>query len=98
MYANAGFFADTARELVDAADPPARVLVLDCEEIIGIDFTGVEEFEGLVEDMREREVEVRLARVRHITLERLRARGVIETLGDEQLFHRVEDAVSAGQS
>jgi high affinity sulfate transporter 1 len=94
MYANAGFFSNAARDLVDAADPPARVLVIDCEEMIGIDFTGVEEFEGLVEDMRERGVEVRLARVRRTTLERLRARGVIETLGDDKVFHRVEDAVS----
>jgi high affinity sulfate transporter 1 len=94
IYANAGFFSNAARDLVDAANPPARVLVIDCEEMIGVDFTGVEEFEGLVEDMRERGVEVRLARVRRTTLERLRVRGVIETLGDDKVFHRVEDAVS----
>jgi high affinity sulfate transporter 1 len=94
MYANAGFFAASARDAVDAADPPARVLVIDCEEMIGIDFTGVEEFEGLVEDMHERGVDVRLARVKHTTLERLRARGVIEMIGDEKIFRRVEDAVS----
>ena len=97
IYANAESFAAAALDLVDAVDPPARVLVIDCEEMFGIDFTGVEAVAGLVEDMRERGVDVRLARAHGTTLERLRAGGVIATLGDEKIFLRVEDAVTAGQ-
>ena len=97
IYANAGTFAAAALDLVDAADPPARVLVIDCEEMFGIDFTGVEAIVGLVEDMRERGVDVRLARAHDTTLGRLRAAGVVATLGDDKIFRRVEDAVSAGR-
>ncbi len=97
MYANAGTFAAAALDLVDAADPQARVLVIDCEEMFGIDFTGVEAVAGLVEDMQARRVDVRLARAHETTLGRLRAGGVIATLGDEKIFRRVEDAVSAGR-
>ena len=59
IFANAAAFTDNAYALVDAADPPARILVGDCEEVAGIDYTGVQALEGLVEDMRTRGVDVR---------------------------------------
>ena len=96
IYANAGAFAYAGRDLVDAADPPAQVLVVDCEEMFAVDFTGAGALTGLAEDMRERGVEVRLARVHKPVLERLRASGVVELLGEEKIFRRVEDAVTAG--
>ena len=40
MYANAGAFAAAALDLVDGAKPPARVLVLDCEEMFTVDSPG----------------------------------------------------------
>jgi sulfate permease, SulP family len=96
IYANAAAFSDAARDLVDAADPPARVLVVDCEEMFEVDFTGAEALNGLAEDMHERGVEVRLARVHEPVLETLRTSDVIATLGEEKIFPRVEDAVTVG--
>jgi high affinity sulfate transporter 1 len=93
VYSNAGSFGDRARDLVADSEPPARLLVLDCEVMYEIDFTGVEALEGLLEDMRERSVDVRLARVHGPVLERLRASGVLESLGEQALYRRVEDAV-----
>lgn len=62
-YANAQAFSDGDRSLVEVADPPARVLVVDCELMYDVDYTGTEALEGLVEEMREVGVEVRLTRV-----------------------------------
>jgi high affinity sulfate transporter 1 len=90
IYANAGSFGDAARDPVDAADPSPQLLVVDCEEMFTIDYTGTQALEGLVEDMRERDIEVRLARVQHRVLERLRTSGVLGNLGEERLFRRVE--------
>jgi MFS superfamily sulfate permease-like transporter len=92
IYANAGSFGDAARELVDAADPPPQVLVVDCEVMFGIDYTGVEALQGLVEDMRARDIEVRLARVHQTVLERLRTSGALADLGEEHVLPRMEDA------
>ena len=61
--------------------------------MFGIDYTGTETLRDLVEDMREGEVEVRLARVHEAARERLEASGLIATLGDGRIFRRVEDAV-----
>jgi len=95
MYANAGSFASRASDLVDAAEPPAQVLVADCEVMFGIDYTGTEAIEGLIEDMRKRNVEVRLSRVHTSVLDRLQKSGVLDLLGDGHVFDHIEDAVGA---
>ena len=96
IYANASTFGEAARELVDAADPPARALIVDCEEMFEVDFTGAEALRGLAEDMQEQGLDVRLARVHDPVLERLLTSGVIAALGDDKIFARVEDAVAGG--
>jgi high affinity sulfate transporter 1 len=96
IYSNAGAFTDGARRLVDAADPPARVLILDCEEMFEIDFTGIEAVDGLVEEMRDAGVKVRLARVHGPMMDKLRSSGVIERLGEENVFRQVGEAARAG--
>jgi MFS superfamily sulfate permease-like transporter len=96
IYANATTFGAAARALVDDARPQASVLVVDCEEMFGIDFTGVEAVAGLVEDMRERDVDVRLTRVHRTVRERLDAGGVIATIGEDHVFTRIEDAIATG--
>ena len=94
IYANADAFANGARRLVDAADPRARVLVVDCEEMFGIDYTGTQALAGLIEDMRERDVEVRLARAHAAgALERLQTSGTFDKLGEDRVFPTVEQAV-----
>jgi MFS superfamily sulfate permease-like transporter len=94
IYANAGSFGDAARDLLDAADPPARVLVIDCEVMFRTDYTRVEALEGLVEDLRKRDIEVRLARVHGTVLERLRTSGTLAKRGEENILLRVEDATA----
>ena len=93
IFANASAFTVAARALVEAADPSARVLVVDCEVMFRIDYTGVEALEELVEDLRDREVEVRLARVHRPVLERIRASGAIETIGEDRVYERVANAI-----
>ena len=96
MYANAEFFADAARALVDEADPPPKVLVVDCEDMFLVDFTGSDALENMVLDMRARNVNVRLARVHGSVLDKLRASGALAELGEENVFSQVEDAIAAG--
>jgi high affinity sulfate transporter 1 len=96
IYANAATFGAAARALVDDVRPHARALVVDCEEMFGIDYTGVEAVAGLVEDMRERDVDVRLTRVHRTVRERLDAGGVIATIGEDHVFTRIEDAIATG--
>ena len=59
--------------------------MVDCEVMFGIDYTGVEALESLVEDLLTRDIEVRLARVHGTVLERLRTSGALARLGEEHL-------------
>jgi len=93
IYANAGSFGHAARDLVDATDQPPLLLVIDCEEMSRIDYTGCEALEDLVEDMQGRGIEVRLARVHGAVLEQLRTSGVLGVIGDGQVYPRVQDAI-----
>ena len=94
IYANAGSFSEGALRLVDEADEPPRVLVVDCEEMFVIDFTGAEALEGLIMDLRERDVTVRLARLHKPVLRRLGLAGVVDELGENSVFEQIEDAVA----
>jgi len=98
IYANAGSFGAAAVDLVNATDPPPRLLVVDCEEVSGTDYTGCEALEGLIEDMQERGIEVRLARAHEGLLARLRVSGVLARLGEERVFRRIEDAMPDARS
>jgi high affinity sulfate transporter 1 len=93
IYANASAFADAALELVESAEPAAKMLVIDCEEMFEIDYTGTEALRGLIEDMRTQDVDVRLARVHRGVHERLVSSGIIETLGENGVVRWIEDAV-----
>ncbi|MEN8042158.1 MAG: sulfate permease [Actinomycetota bacterium] len=96
FYANAEAFATRAHDLIDAAEPEARVLVIDCEMMFAVDYTGVEALDGLIEDLEMKDVEIRLARVHNDMLERIRTSGTLEAIGDEQIFDRIGDAVAKG--
>lgn len=95
IYANAHQFTRVAQDLVASADPPARLLVVDCEVMFEADVTGVEELGGLIEDLRSRQVEVRLARVHDRVEETLRLSGVLDQLGETNIFRSVAGAVTA---
>jgi MFS superfamily sulfate permease-like transporter len=51
-----------------------------------MDYTGVETLEGLLEDLRKRDIDVRLARVHQTVLERLRTSRTLTKLGEEHAF------------
>ena len=95
IYANAHQFVRAAENLVNATQPRATVLIIDCEEMFETDFTGVEELEGLIEGMQARDIVVALSRVHPDVLEMLERSGVIDRLGAERVFERTEDAVEA---
>ena len=95
IYANANHFTRAAEDLVNAAQPPATVLIIDCEEMFETDVTGAEELGDLIEGMRERGVIVALSRVHANVLGTLERSGVLDRLGTDRIFARTEDAVAS---
>ena len=78
FFANAERFDQSVRRLVEEADPPVHLVVIDAGAMTDIDVTGAQVLQTLAEDLRRRGVVVltHLSRPAAATLERA---GVIPT-------------------
>jgi MFS superfamily sulfate permease-like transporter len=86
FYANAGFFAEQVRKLLDEAPSPVRWLVVDCSAITGVDFSAGRMLADLQQDLARSGVVLALARVqqrKHGSLERM---GLIKVIGADRIF------------
>ena len=87
IFSNAAAFSQQARELLwNRTDPPASVLVVDCEQMADMDVTGAEEIVALFEELQASNVDMWLVRLHgdaRITAEKA---GVIDVVGEERVF------------
>jgi len=86
FYANAAFFAEQARRLVDDSPTPVRWLVIDATAITGLDFSAGRALAELQQDLAKSGVVLALVGLpvkRHTELEQL---GLIELLGVNRIF------------
>ncbi|MCH7845853.1 MAG: SulP family inorganic anion transporter [Acidobacteria bacterium] len=96
IFSNAAAFSQQARELLWArTDPPASVLVVDCEQMADMDVTGAEEIVSLHEELQAADVELWLARLHGDALVTAEKAGVIAAIGED---HVVPTIRSAGQT
>jgi high affinity sulfate transporter 1 len=86
IFSNAAAFSQQAREVLWArTDPPASVLVVDCEQMADMDVTGAEEIISLHEELEAAEVELWLARLHGAALVTADKAGVIDTIGEDRV-------------
>ncbi len=93
LFSNAEAFADEVRRLVQGADPPVETLVVDCEMMYDMDTTATDVFTELREFLECDGVEVMLARVHAPVLAFMRRDGVVDLVGEENVFLTNYDAV-----
>ena len=95
FFATAEALEDRIRALADA-DHPLRVLVLDFEGVNFIDSQGAAKLTEILELTDADGVTLRLARVKPHVLAVLRADGIIDRIGADQIHGNVQRAVQAG--
>jgi sulfate permease, SulP family len=94
-FLNVDIFARDAQQLIDAR-PGLKLAVLEASSIVEIDFTAAQGLAGLMRHCRARRIDFAVAR-----LESTRAQdafdrfGLRDLLGDDHLFHSVQDALVA---
>jgi SulP family sulfate permease len=87
IFANAAAFSQQARELLWArTDPPASLLVMDCEQMADLDVTGAEEMISLHEQLEEAGVDFWLVRLHGEALTTAENAGVIEAIGPDNVL------------
>lgn len=93
IFSNAEAFADQVLDLAHRADPPLRTLIIDCEMMFDMDTTATDVFRELHAHLREEGIEVMLARVHAPVLAFMRRDGVVDLVGEENVFLTNYDAV-----
>jgi sulfate permease, SulP family len=95
FFANSRYVAGRVREAIHGAATPTRWLVFDMEGVAGIDATGAEALQKLIEELQRDGIILVAARVKGPLLESLTATGITERIGEERMYPTVSAAVDA---
>ena len=95
FFATSDALGDRFRELMLSGEQPTSAVVLDCRSVTFIDSQGSAQLGELIEYSRAQGITLVLARMRPQVIEILRRDGIMDQLGDDELFESVNDAVLA---
>ena len=89
---------DRVKVLVGSADPTPRAVIIDAgANGDDLDITAAEALTQLVIDLHRAGVDVGLAEVRHPVKEMAGRSGLLAALGEDRIFHSIQEAVQALQ-
>jgi MFS superfamily sulfate permease-like transporter len=95
FYANATLVRDQIKYLVGASDPLPRAVILEPTAGDGLDLTSVEMLEQLTATLHAAGIDFALADLRQPVIETARRTGLLETVGEDRIFHTVGEAVQS---
>jgi high affinity sulfate transporter 1 len=96
IFSNAEAFSKQARSLLwRRVDPPAGLLVIDCEEMYDLDSTGAEELIALHQELTDADVGLWLTRLHSPVREVAERTGVMDAIGEENVFANTRAAGTA---
>jgi MFS superfamily sulfate permease-like transporter len=93
-FTNAAFIRGRLALAMDQARTPIRMVVIEASGVTDIDYTGATMVRQLVETLREKGIQVALARLSaERAYEQAVRTGMLEAFGPKRVFRSVEDAV-----
>ena len=93
-FTNAFYVRGKLMDAIAAMREPCRLVVIEANGIINFDFTGAQIFQQVVSELRDRGIDVVIARLESEHARRAAERsGLIATLGQDHVFRSVEDAI-----
>jgi sulfate permease, SulP family len=95
FYANAGFFADQIRALVEPATPKVQWVIVDAGAISHVDYTAARMLIALHADLEKEGIELVLAHVESDLQPDLDRHHVTEALGAANIFDTLRSALAA---
>jgi high affinity sulfate transporter 1 len=98
FYANAGFFTEQARRLVDGSPSPVRWLVIDARAITGLDFSAGRAVAELHQDLAKAGVTLAFIEVPEKHHEDLERMGLVDLIGARRIFDSRHACVAAYKS
>lgn len=95
FYANAAPVCETIKQLVGAPDRRPKAVILDAGTTPNLDITSAEKLEELAQSPHSADVDFALAEVRQPVLEVARRAGLLEVIGEDRVFHTIDEALAA---
>lgn len=95
IFANARYVIGRLRELVEAADPPLKWIVIDAQAITDMDITAAQRFAELHRELAEAGIEIKVADTPRPFREELARVGLTDQIGQQQFYVSVKKAVEA---
>lgn len=93
FFANARFFSEDVRRVIDARPEPTKCLIVTAEPITDIDTSAATELAELVEHLKARGIEFRFAELKGTVRDRLERYGVFEHDAPRAVARTVGEAV-----
>ena len=95
FFANATFFRDQIRQLVDSSSPPARTILVDAEAITHIDTTAIDMLGALHDELSAERISLAFARIKSPVRDQLSRAGLAERFGRGHFYPTLESGVAA---
>ena len=95
FFANATFFRDQIRHLIDSADPPARAILVDATAITHIDTTGLDMLSELADELSSEGIALLFARVKGPVRDIVTRAGLAERFGPDSFYPTIDSGVAA---
>jgi SulP family sulfate permease len=95
FFANAPYLMDQVMDLVSAADPPIKYLLLDAEAIPDIDTTAADTLKDIHQELRQKGITLGIARANKPLRETMRLAGLEDLIGASNFYPTIRTAIEA---
>ena len=94
FFLNAETFRRSIDDAVRSAPQPVHAIILEASSIVEVDFSGAQILAALIRSWRERGVDFYISRLESVRAQKaLEDFGVMALLGQQRVFHSVDDAL-----
>jgi sulfate permease, SulP family len=94
-FANVEFFIENLKERVDEKGEELKLVILDASSISSIDSTGIHTIQELIKELELRRIELYVTGAIGPVRDKLKRCGITETMGKQNFFFDVGDALTA---
>jgi len=95
FFANANITRSQVLNAIATSSPPPKAILFDLSASSTLDYTSLDMLEGLFSDLEAARIEVLLAHVRAPAREKLQRSGLLDRIGESQIFLSVDSGVQA---
>jgi SulP family sulfate permease len=95
LFSNASYFVERVRHLIAVSPTPVRWFLLDAQAITDIDVTAAEALHGLHEELRKKEISLKIAHANLPLRSILEKIGLASEIGESGFFPSVHECVNA---